>query len=77
MSYYLIKVGPQTHSFVMHKREHVQFEKNATKNSKNDNGALEDSIGGSIQRYGLHELQKPIKHHTQKNDSKLETTSRQ
>ena len=30
--YMIINVGPQTHSFVMHKREHVQFEKTCHQN---------------------------------------------
>jgi hypothetical protein len=28
----ILNVGPQTHSFLMHKREHVQFEKTCHQN---------------------------------------------
>ncbi len=51
----IINVGLQTHGFVMHNREHVQFEKtcyqkHATKTtnlSRNHNGTPEDRIGAN------------------------------
>ncbi len=51
--YMIINVGPQTHGFVMHNREQVQFEKNMLPKLRiclgttTDNGTPEDRVGAN------------------------------